>query len=131
VIFMGPHAIYNSKPAPEFGQSGGVHPPVFYLEYPNDRPISSSIRMPNQPYGWTIDTDQVGPPLYPPLTPGISQPAGGGPTPRVRSNAPRNSGPDSIEYAVRQLGGTVLRIDSPLSFARALLEIREKVKATP
>jgi hypothetical protein len=38
-------------------------------------------------------------------------------------------GTDSIEYALKQLGGKTLKIDSPDSFAKAVTEIRRSIGA--
>jgi hypothetical protein len=50
--------------------------------------------------------------------------SGVGPVPHFPSSISKSpNGPDSIEYAVDQLGGKTLRVESPDAFVKAIAEI--------
>jgi len=123
VVFLGVPSIYNSKPSASFGRPAGAKPQFFYLQCPASRAPryygSGGMVGP----AWDVGNN------FPEPLDGLAGPSGRfpgrGATPASKSPA---RGPDSIEYAVDQLGGKTLKVDSPDSFAKAVLEITRLVR---
>jgi hypothetical protein len=126
VIFLGSKSIYKSKPSPSFGLAPGVKQRFFYLACEPTRfllPRSSTLSEGD----WGAQGLAMGLP-----TP---SPPGGAIQPNAPDNPPNvpndlvwknygpNAGADSIEYAVGQLKGKTLQVDSPVSFAEAVAKI--------
>lgn len=118
VVFLGIPSFYNSKPSANFGQSPGTKPRFFYVLCPASRVPRYFGSVGMQP-----DDNYPGSDLnHPPL---VGMPGtGASPLPHYPSSIPKSpSGPDSIEYAVDQLGGRTLRVESPDAFLKAIAEI--------
>jgi len=125
VVFLGPHSIYNGKPSAAFARSEGAKQRFYYVMYGNTAVRRGGMgggggggAIPG--YEGIRGTMVMGDPG--PLTPPEGS-AGTGPSPARVTGVRRNNGPDSIQYAVEQLGGKVLKVDTPDSLARAVAEM--------
>jgi hypothetical protein len=119
VVFLGIPSIYKSKPSAYFGQPPGAKPQFFYLLCPAWQAPRS------YPGGPMADVQGDVGRNFPEPVGGTAGPSGSlparFPSPRSRS---QSRGPDSIAYAVNQLGGKTLNADSPDAFAKAVAEIK-------
>jgi hypothetical protein len=129
VVFLGPHAIQNTRPSAAFGLAPGAKQQYFYLVWANPEArhgfagagAVAGMRSPRFP-AVRMDAQADDPDIMLPNTPPGIHPAD-------RPNIRPNRGPDSIQYAVDQLRGTILKIDSPDSFANAVAEIQSTLGA--
>lgn len=119
VVFLGIPSFYNHKPSANFGQATGAKPQFFYVLCP-------ASRAPRwYPSGGIQPDDNYPSGMGRNLPPLVGMPGSGvGPVPHFPSPTPKSpNGPDTIEYAVDQLGGRTLRVESPDAFVRAIAEI--------
>ena len=113
VVFLGARSAYDAKPSPSFGLPPGARQQFFdVLCLPKMRGVPAGFAAP-------AGGRRYGPPLG---TPSRGGPLGRG-IDRSSTGNPPNSGRDSVESAVDQLGGKILMADSPESFAAAVAEI--------
>ncbi len=118
VIFLGPKSIYKRKPSPKFGLPPAAKQWFFYLVCDPTRfllPRSSTL----DGGDWGAQALAMGLPTPSPW--GAMQPDV--PDDHVWKNYGPNAGADSIQYAVDQLKGKTLQVDSAQSFADAVAEI--------
>jgi hypothetical protein len=124
VVFLGLPSLYKSKPSASLGQPLGTGPQFFYVLCPPSGPAgthtSGGMRDDN-PYGPAGPWEPGGRVIPPPI--GTAGPRTG-PLPRFPSSIPQSGGgPDSILYAVQQLGGKTLTVSTPDAFVKAIAQI--------
>lgn len=122
VVFLGLPSLYKGKPSASFGQPQGAKPQFFYVICPPARFQRSYAPGFMEDLGLPVDFG-IPQPVIGTAGPGAGDPA------RLPSGIPKPAthGPDSIEYAVRQLGGKIVKPDSPQSFAKAVAEITRQL----
>ncbi len=118
VVFLGPRSIYKSKPPAQFGLPPGTKQRFYYLICDPTRfllPRSSTL----DGGDWGAKALAMGLPTPSPW--GAMQPDV--PDNHVWKNYGPNAGADSIQYALDQLKGKTVQVDSARSFAGAVAEI--------
>jgi len=141
VVLLGPHSLYGDKPTLGFERPAGAKPQFFYVMWANvgvrrRMAVGAAASMAGgggPGGGWIARSDPVMGSAADPENGGMAVYAmeGSGRNAGGRAvNVRPNFGPDSIQYAVKQLGGKVLKVDSPDSFAKAVAEIRSGLGAT-
>ncbi len=128
VVFLGPHSIYRSKPVSAFTVPPGAKQRFFYLLVPNTQ-ARRGPGLVGRGGGWPVGGHPPGFPTAGPNSqaddPDILLPNTRPATPAGnRSGVRPNNGPDTIQFVVEQLGGKVLKVDSPDSFANAVAEMK-------
>ena len=118
LVFLGPKSMYKSRPSAQFGLPPGTKQRFYYLMCEPTRfllPRSSTL----DGGDWGAQGLAMGLPGSLP-TVGIHPDI---PDDHVWKNYGPNAGADSIQYAVDQLKGRTVQVDSAASFAGAVAEI--------
>ncbi len=118
VVFLGPRSLYKNKRHPPFGLPPGTKQQFYYLMCDPTRFLlsrSSTLDGGN----WGAQSLALGLPTTAPWGAIQTDP----PDNHVWKNYGPNTGADSIEYAVDQLKGKTMHVDSAGSFAGAVAEI--------
>jgi hypothetical protein len=123
VVFLGPRSIYKVKPSSSFALPPDAKQQFFYLVCEPTGILRTSSRSAS---GWGAQGLTMG---FPPIVHGETTPQPNPTVPPILpddvqwTNYGPNHGPDSIEYAVDQLRGKTVQVDSVESFADAVNRI--------
>lgn len=122
VVFLGPKSVYTDKPSAQFVLPPGSKQRFYYLECDPTHfllPRSSTL----DGGGWGPEGLAMG---IPPASPMGRIRQSDIPPDIVWKDYGPNAGADSIEYAVGQLKGKTVQVDSARSFAAAVTEITRR-----
>jgi hypothetical protein len=128
VIFLGAHSIYDGKPSDSLVRARTSRQQFFYLMCANTSSRRGFLSAPAGGGGGSGGGGWSGGRRALEIPPEVQGPTVYSGHPRI-SGARSNYGPDSIQYAVERLGGRVLKVDSPDSFAKAVGEIARNLSA--